>query len=315
MRVIFMGTPEFAVPVLDALVAAGHDVVAAYSQPPRRGNRGKVAPSPVHVRAEALGIEVRTPLSFRKEPGAVEAFAALGADAAVVAAYGLILPVPVLEAPRLGCLNVHASLLPRWRGAAPIHRAILAGDAETGVGIMQMEAGLDTGPVRLEGRTPIDGKTAGELTAELSAIGARLMVEVLDDIQAHPAVPQPEEGVTYAPKVDKAEARLDFSRSAEEVERQVRAFNPAPGAWFEFEGERIRVHAADILPLPPGKKGVILDLSALPLSQPTPQKGEGFAIACATGAIRPTRVQRAGRGVMTAAELLRGFPIPPGTQL
>ena len=305
MRIIFMGTPEFAVPVLDALVAAGHDVVAAYSQPPRAGGRrGKaLTPSPVHARAEALGIEVRTPLSFRKEPGAIEAFAALQADVAVVAAYGLILPVPVLEAPRHGCLNVHASLLPRWRGAAPIQRAILAGDAETGVGIMQMEAGLDTGPVRLEGRTPIGGKTAGELTAEISAMGARLMVEVLADIGAYPAVPQPEEGVIYAPKIDKGEARLDFTLSAAQVERQVRAFNPAPGAWFEVQGERIRVHAAEVLaPSPPVPgEGVVLD--------------DHLAIACAEGALRPTLVQRAGRGVMTARELLRGFPIPAGTRL
>lgn len=300
MRIIFMGTPEFAVPTLDALVAAGHDVVAAYSQPPRRGNRGKVAPSPVHARAEALGIEVRTPLSFRKEPGAIEAFAALEADVAVVAAYGLILPQAVLDAPRVGCLNVHGSLLPRWRGAAPIQRAILAGDAETGVGIMQMEAGLDTGPVRLEGRTPVDGKTAGELAAELSATGARLMVEVLSDMDSHPPVPQPDEGVTYAAKIDKAEARLDFSRSALDVERQVRAFNPAPGAFFEVVGERVRVHAAEVV-AERGDAGRVLD--------------DAMTIACGEGAIRPTLVQRAGRGVMTAAELLRGFPIPAGTQL
>ncbi|MCX8476192.1 MAG: methionyl-tRNA formyltransferase [Sphingomonas sp.] len=300
MRIIFMGTPEFAVPTLDALVATGHDVVAAYSQPPRRGNRGKVAPSPVHARAEALGIEVRTPLSFRKEPGAIEAFAALDADVAVVAAYGLILPQAVLDAPRVGCLNVHGSLLPRWRGAAPIQRAILAGDAETGVGIMQMEGGLDTGPVRLEGRTPVDGKTAGELAAELSAMGARLMVEVLSDMDAHPPVPQPDEGVTYAAKIDKAEARLDFSRSALDVERQVRAFNPAPGAFFEVVGERVRVHAAEVV-AERGDAGRVLD--------------DAMTIACGEGAIRPTLVQRAGRGVMTAAELLRGFPIPAGTQL
>jgi methionyl-tRNA formyltransferase len=319
MRIIFMGTPEFAVPTLDALVEAGHDVVAAYSQPPRRGNRGKVAPSPVHARAEALGIEVRTPLSFRKEPEAIEAFAALEADVAVVAAYGLILPQAVLDAPKHGCLNVHGSLLPRWRGAAPIQRAILAGDAETGVGIMQMEAGLDTGPVRLEGRTPVDGKTGGELTAELSAMGARLMVEVLGDLDAYPAVAQPEQGVTYAAKIDKAEARLDFSRPAVEVERQVRAFNPAPGAFFEVHGERVRVHAAELLPLPSGaragEKGMVVDLSALPLSQPSPRGEEGLIIACGEGAIRPTLVQRAGRGVMTSEKLLRGFSIPPGTRL
>jgi methionyl-tRNA formyltransferase len=299
MRIIFMGTPEFAVPVLDALVSAGHDVVAAYSQPPRRGNRGKTAPSPVHARAEALGIEVRTPLTLR-DPEAQAAFAALGADVAVVAAYGLILPRPVLEAPRLGCLNVHGSLLPRWRGAAPIQRAILAGDAETGVGIMQMEAGLDTGPVRLEGRTPVDGKTAGQLTAELSAMGARLMVEVLGDVDRYPAVPQPEDGVTYAAKIDKAEARLDFSKPAVEVERQVRAFNPAPGAFFEVQGERVRVHAATVL-VERGEAGTVID--------------DQLTIACSEGAIRAILVQRAGRGVMTSEELLRGFAIPAGTRL
>ena len=312
MRVIFMGTPEFAVPVLDALVDAGHEVVAAYSQPPRRGNRGKIAPSPVQTRAEEMGIEVRTPLSFRKEPEAVAAFAALEADVAVVAAYGLILPQPVLDAPRLGCLNVHASLLPRWRGAAPIQRAILAGDDETGVGIMQMEAGLDTGPVRLEGRTAIAGKTAGELTDELSAMGAALMARVLADIDAYPAVAQPEQGVTYAPKIDKAEARLDFGKDAKAVERQVRAFSPA--AFFEFEGERIRVLKAELLP---GEgRGPVSEVSQLDpgLRRGTVVDG-ALTIGCADGAIRPLLVQRAGRGVMTAEELLRGFPIPAGTQL
>jgi methionyl-tRNA formyltransferase len=314
MRVIFMGTPEFAVPVLDALVDAGHEVVAAYSQPPRRGNRGKVAPSPVQARAEALGIEVRTPLSFRKEPEAVEAFAALEADVAVVAAYGLILPVSVLEAPRLGCLNVHASLLPRWRGAAPIQRAILAGDQATGVCIMQMEAGLDTGPVRYTGRTQILDQTAGELAGQLSRMGAYLMVEVLSDINAYPPVAQPEEGVTYATKIEKAEARLDFSQDAAAVERQVRAFNPVPGAFFEFEGERIRVHTAELLPgevRGPVTNGPILG----PGSRWGTVVDESLTIACDAGAIRPLLVQRAGRGVMTAQELLRGFPIPTGTQL
>ncbi|HWU95174.1 MAG TPA: methionyl-tRNA formyltransferase, partial [Sphingomonas sp.] len=204
------------------------------------------------------------------------------------------------EAPRLGCLNVHGSLLPRWRGAAPIQRAILAGDAETGVGIMQMEAGLDTGPVRLEGRTPVGGKTAGELTTELSAMGARLMVEVLGNVDGYPAVPQPEDGVTYAAKIDKAEARLDFSKPAVEVERQVRAFNPAPGAFFEVHGERVRVHAAEIVG-ESGDAGAVLD--------------DWMTIACSEGAIRPTLVQRAGRGVMTSEELLRGFSIPIGTRL
>jgi methionyl-tRNA formyltransferase len=301
MRIVFMGTPDFAVPVLDALVDAGHDVVAAYSQPPRAGGRrGKaLTPSPVQARAETLGIEVRTPPTLR-DADAQAAFAALDADVAVVAAYGLILPRAVLDAPRLGCLNVHGSLLPRWRGAAPIQRAILAGDAETGVGIMQMEAGLDTGPVLLEERTLIDGKTAGILSAELAAMGAWLMVRVLDDIAAFPATEQPEEGETYASKIDKAEARIDFTRPAIDVERQIRAFNPTPGASFEFAGERIKVLSAAIVDLP-GAPGEVLD-------------GQ-LTIACGAGAIRPLAVQRAGRGVMTSDELLRGFSIDIGTHL
>ena len=239
MRVIFMGTPDFAVPSLDALVAAGHHIVAAYTQPPRRAGRGKaVSPSPVHRRADALGIAVRHPERLR-DPVDQYAFAALGADVAVVAAYGLILPQPILEAPRLGCINVHASLLPRWRGAAPIHRAILAGDNLTGVTIMQMAAGLDTGDMLARAVTSIDRKTAGELTAELAQAGAGLLVQTL--ASPPPAVPQPESGVTYAAKIDKAEARIDFSAGAEAVARQVRAFAPAPGAWFEHGGERIRV--------------------------------------------------------------------------
>lgn len=313
MKIIFMGTPEFSVPVLQALVDAGHDVVASYSQPPRRAGRGKsLTPSPVQERAEALGIAVRAPVSLR-DPEAQAEFAAFGAEVAVVAAYGLILPRAVLDAPARGCLNVHASLLPRWRGAAPIQRAILAGDAETGVCIMQMEAGLDTGPVLLREATPAAGKTAGALTDELSAMGARLMVRVLADFDGYPPEVQPEEGVTYAAKIDKAEARLDFSRNAEAVERQVRAFNPVPGAFFEVQGERVKVLAAQPLPgegrgpvvgdpqLGPGLRGRVVD--------------DALLIACGTGAIRPTLLQRAGRGVMTAADLLRGFPITPGTQL
>ncbi len=302
MRIVFMGTPDFAVPVLDALIAAGHDVVAAYSQPPRAGGRrGKaLTPSPVQARAEALGIQVRTPLSFRKEAGAIETFAALETDVAVVAAYGLILPQAVLDAPRHGCLNVHGSLLPRWRGAAPIQRAILAGDAGTGVGIMQMEAGLDTGPVLLEERTPIDGKTAGILSSELAAIGARLMVRVLDDLSAFPPRAQPDDGITYASKIDKSEARIDFVRTAAEIERQIRAFNPAPGAYFEIAGERIKILSAAIVDLS-GEPGTVID-------------GQ-MTIACGDGAIRPLAVQRAGRGVMTSDELLRGFSIDLGTRL
>jgi methionyl-tRNA formyltransferase len=299
MRIVFMGTPDFSVPVLDAVVEAGHKIVAVYTQPPRPAGRGKrMVPSPVQARAEALGLPVRSPASLKGQEEQA-AFAALGAEAAVVAAYGLILPRPVLEAPGHGCLNVHASLLPRWRGAAPIQRAILAGDAETGVCIMQMEAGLDTGPVRLDGRTPIDGKTAGELTAELSAMGARLMVAVLADLDGHPAVAQPEDGITYAAKIDKAETRLDFGQSADAVERQVRAFNP-PGAWFEANGERVRVLEAAMAD-GVGAPGEVID-------------GE-LTIACGSGAIQPVVVQRAGRGVMSADELLRGFAIPPGTRL
>lgn len=294
-----MGTPDFALPVLDALAGAGHEIAAVYTQPPRRAGRGKkTLPSPVQARAEALGLSVRTPVSLKGDEEQA-AFAGLNADVAVVAAYGLILPKAVLAAPAHGCLNVHASLLPRWRGAAPIQRAILAGDTETGVCIMQMEAGLDTGPVRLREATPIAGKTAGELTAELSAMGARLTVTVLADLAAHPAVPQPEDGVTYAAKIDKAETRLDFAQPADAVQRQVRAFNP-PGAWFDANGERVRVLEAAMAD-GSGTPGTILDSE--------------LTIACGTGAIQPIVVQRAGRGVMSADELLRGFPIPAGTRL
>ncbi len=301
MRVIFMGTPDFAVPALRALVAAGHKVVAAYTQPPRPGGRrGKeLTPTPVHKAAEALGIEVRYPVSLKGEAEQA-AFAALGADVAVVAAYGLILPQAVLDAPKLGCLNIHASLLPRWRGAAPVQRAILAGDEQTGVTIMQMEAGLDTGPMLAEARTAVAGKTAGELTAELSELGAQLMVEVLADLPGHTPQVQPEAGVSYAHKIDKAEARIDWSQSAEQIERQVRAFAPVPGAWFELQGERCKVLAADLLD-GGGAPGVVLD--------------DRLTIACGKGAIRPVLIQRAGRPIMPLDELLRGKPVPVGTEL
>ena len=296
-----MGTPDFAVPALQALVAAGHEVLAVYTQPPRPGGRrGKeLTPTPVHRKAEELGIQVRHPLSLK---GAEEqaAFAALGADIAVVAAYGLILPQAVLDAPKHGCLNIHASLLPRWRGAAPIHRAILAGDKETGVTIMQMEAGLDTGPMLAKVTTPVDGKTTGELTAELAAQGADLMVAVLADLSAHTAEVQGEDGVTYAHKIDKAEARIDWGQPAEQIERQVRAFAPAPGAWFEFEGERCKVLAAELV-AGSGGAGTVLD--------------DSLTIACGTGAIRPTLVQRAGRPAMATADLLRGWAIAAGAKL
>ncbi|MFT4026051.1 MAG: methionyl-tRNA formyltransferase [Novosphingobium sp.] len=301
MKIVFMGTPDFAVPALVALVEAGHEVVAAYSQPPRPGGRrGKeLTPSPVQREAEARGIPVRHPVSLKGAAEQAE-FAAFGADIAIVAAYGLILPQAVLEAPRHGCLNLHGSLLPRWRGAAPIQRAILAGDAETGVGIMQMERGLDTGPVLLEGRTPVGGKTAGELTGELAQMGARLIVEVLADLPAYIEVSQPEDGVTYASKIDKAEARLDFTRSAQQVERQVRAFAPAPGAFFELEGERYKVLAATVTD-GNGTPGETLD--------------ERLTIACGSGAIRPTLIQRAGKPAMETEALLRGRPVPAGTVL
>ena len=298
MRLIFMGSPAFAVPTLDALVAAGHEIVAVYCQPPRPAQRGKkLQPTAVQQRAVALGLSVRTPERLRS-PEEQQAFAALGADAAVVAAFGLLLPQPILDAPARGCLNVHASLLPRWRGAAPIHRAILAGDEETGVTIMQMEAGLDTGPMLRAGRTPIGTKNVGELTAELAEIGARLMVEEL----ASPSPPQaqPAEGVTLAPKIAKAEARIDWNRPAVVIERQVRAFAPAPGAWFETNGERVKVLAAEAVQLS-GVPGTILD--------------EALTVACSTGAIRSILVQRAGGRAMPTAELLRGFPLGPGTRL
>jgi methionyl-tRNA formyltransferase len=300
MRIVFMGTPDFAVPTLDALIAAGHEVAAVYCQPPRPAGRGK-APrrSPVQQRAEAAGIEVRTPQSLR-ESGVQEEWAALGADFAVVAAYGLILPRPILEAPRHGCLNVHASLLPRWRGAAPVQRAILAGDRRTGITVMKMDEGLDTGPMLASWPADIDRKTAGELTAELAGIGAGLLVSLLEKFPDIGERPQSEIGATYAPRIEKGEARLDFSRPADEVERQVRAFNPWPGGWFGYGGERIKVHAAEVSEMS-GEPGTVLD--------------HGLAIACGQGSVVPTSVQRAGRAAMPPGELLRGFPIPAGARL
>lgn len=300
MRLIFMGTPDFAVPTLEALVAAGHEIVAAYSQPPRPAGRGKkLQPSPVHLAAERHGIPVFTPVSLK--PADEQArFAAHGAEAAIVAAYGLLLPQAILDAPPLGCLNVHGSLLPRWRGAAPVQRAILAGDVHTGITIMQMERGLDTGPMLATVATPVAGKTAGDLTSELAALGADLMVRVLADLGTFDPEVQPEAGVTYAAKIDKAESRLDFDSDAEQVERQVRAFAPAPGAFFELDGERYRVLAAEVAE-GEGTPGTVLD--------------DRLTIACARGALRPLTVQRAGRPAMETAALLRGRAIPAGTVL
>ncbi len=305
MRIAFMGTPPFAVPTLAALHAAGHEIACIYTQPPRPAQRGKkLQQSAVHVWADEHGLPVRTPKSLRNEEAQAE-FAALDLDIVVVAAYGLILPQAILDAPREGCLNVHGSILPRWRGAAPVQRAILAGDAETGVTIMQMDVGLDTGAMRLVETTPVAGKTAGLLTDELAEMGALMMVKVLSDLHAFPPVPQPDDGVTYAAKIDKSEARLDFLTSAVQVERQIRAFNPMPGAFFELGGERYKILAAEVVH--PGETvagaapGVTLD--------------DALTIACNPGAIRATRVQRAGKPAMDSAELLCGRTIPKGTRL
>ena len=293
MRVIFMGTPDFSVPALRA-IAARHEVAAVYSQPPRAAGRGqKPRPSPVHRAAETLGIPVRTPERL-KSPEEQAAFAALGADVAVVVAYGLILPQPVLDAPRLGCLNIHASLLPRWRGAAPIHRAIMAGDAETGVAIMQMQAGLDTGPVLAEARTPIGPEdTTADLHDRLAEMGAALIGDVLDRLPL-PAAPQPSEGVTYAQKIDKAEARIDWALPAPQVDRQIRGLSPFPGAWCMLGGERIKLLRSR-LAAGAGAPGTVL---------------QGFTIACGTGAVEVLEAQREGKRPMPAAEVLRGLTLP-----
>ncbi len=301
MKIIFMGTPEFAVPSLDLLVASGHEVIAVYTQPPRRAGRGKaLTPSSVQARAEVLCIDVKTPVTLR-DPDALQEFMALGADVAVVSAYGLILPQAVLDAPRLGCINVHASLLPRWRGAAPIQRAILTGDAMTGVTIMQMEAGLDTGPILATVHTEIENKTAGMLTAELAELGAELLVQVLSEPEAYAPQRQPDTGVTYAAKIDKTEAKLDFMISAPQIERQIRAFAPSPGAFFELDGERFRILAAQAEPSDSARPGEVID--------------DRLGIQCNPGVIRPILIQRAGKAAMTPAELLRGFSIPAGTRL
>jgi methionyl-tRNA formyltransferase len=296
MRIIFMGTPQFAVPALDALAAAGHEIVAVYTRAPQPAGRGKaLMKSAVQLRAEVLGLPVLTPRSL-KDADAQAVFAAHNADVAVVAAYGLLLPQAVLDAPHRGCLNIHASLLPRWRGAAPIQRAILAGDAETGVTIMAMAAGLDTGPMLLSAATPVAGKTAGDLTAELAAMGAELLIAAL----AGPliATPQPAEGVTLAPKISKAEARLDFTQPAVALERAVRAFNPAPGAWTLIGGERLKILAAEVVP-GAFSAGVIAD--------------DRLTFGTGDGGLRPVWVQRAGKPAMTARDLCNGWALSPGT--
>lgn len=289
-----MGTPEFSVPVLEALHRA-HEIVAVYCQPPRPAGRGKAdRPSPVQARAEALGLPVRHPVSLRGDDAAAE-FAALQADVAVVVAYGLILPQKVLDAPRLGCLNIHASLLPRWRGAAPIHRAIMAGDRETGVCIMQMEAGLDTGPVLLREAVEIGREeTTAELHDRLSTLGAGLILQALDRLPSLQATPQPDEGVTYAAKIDKAEARVDFSRPAVEVDRLIRGLSAFPGAWIMAGGERVKLLRSRLAE-GGGAPGQVL---------------HGFTIACGSGAVEITEAQREGKRPMPAADVLRGLILP-----
>ncbi len=301
MRLVFMGTPDFSVPVLRALVEVGHEVVCVYCQPPRPAGRGKkLRPSPVQACAESLGLPVRHPVRLRDAEAQAE-FAALNADVAVVVAYGLILPQLVLDAPRLGCLNIHASLLPRWRGAAPIQRAIMAGDAETGVCIMQMEAGLDTGPVLLRESLPIGPEdTSGDLHDRLSRLGSRLIVEALSRLPDLAPEGQPEAGVTYADKIDKAEARLDWSRPAALVDRQIRGLSPFPGSWTEVRGERIKL-LSSCLAEGKGAPGAVLD--------------DALTVACGSGAVRITRLQRAGRGAQDTAEVLRGWDVGPGDRM
>jgi methionyl-tRNA formyltransferase len=301
LRLAFLGTPEFAVPTLAELIAQGHDIAAVYSQPPRPKGRGmETVPGPVHKFAQTAGLEVRTPLSL-KSAEEQAAFAALNLDAAVVVAYGLLLPKAILDAPRLGCFNLHGSLLPRWRGAAPIQRAVMAGDTETGVMVMHMDEGLDTGPVLMAERTNIGRKTSGDLADQLSRLGADLMVRALSALERGQVAEhsQSEEGVTYAKKIDKEEARIDWSKSATQIDCLIRGLGPSPGAYSEVNGERLKVLYAE----PASGKGL-----------PGEVLSGDLTIACGEGALRLIRVQRAGGKAMDAAELLKGFILPPGTK-
>ena len=301
MRLVFMGSPDFSVPVLDALVSAGHQIACVYCQPPRPAGRGKKdRPTPVHARALELGLPVRHPTSLRHAEVQQE-FAALQADVAVVVAYGLILPQAVLDAPRHGCLNIHASLLPRWRGAAPIHRAIMAGDAETGICIMQMEAGLDTGPVLRRLAKPIgENETTGALHDRLSVLGAKGILQALADLGQLLPSPQPDVGVCYAEKIDKSEACVNWARPAVDLHRQIRGLSPFPGAWTLIDGARVKLLGAE-LATGTGAPGTVLD--------------EGLRIACGEGALRITRLQRAGKAAQDAATALRGMAVPAGMVL
>jgi methionyl-tRNA formyltransferase len=301
LRVAFMGSPDFAVPALAAIHAAGHDIRAVYTQPPKPAGRGQQeTPCPVHRAALALGLEVRTPARVKRDAEAHAAFAALDLDVAVVAAYGLILPPAMLEAPRRGCLNIHASLLPRWRGAAPIHAAILHGDAQSGITIMRMEEGLDTGPMLLRAAVPLTPRsTTAELHDALAEMGGRLILRAL--AEELPQTPQPEAGVTYAPKLTKADGLLAWAQPAAALDARVRAMNPWPGAYFPHTGQVLRVLAAEPAE-GQGTPGTVLP-------------GPGLVIACGTGALRLLRLQRPGRAAMAAEELLRGYPLPAGTML
>jgi methionyl-tRNA formyltransferase len=299
MKLVFMGTPDFSVSVLQALLAAGHDIICVYAQPPRPAGRGMaLRPTPVHAFAQTERIEVRTPMSL-KSPEEQQRFAALNADAAVVVAYGLLLPQAVLDAPTHGCFNVHASLLPRWRGAAPIQRAIMAGDIESGVTIMRMDAGLDTGPMILKAKCPIDdATTAATLHDDLARIGAKAMVDVLA-APLHAGEAQPQDGATYARKIDKAEARIDFSKPAQEVLRHIHGLSPFPGAWMMVNGTRIKILRCTRMETE-GEAGSFLD--------------DKLTIACGSGAIRCVALQREGKGVMDAETFLRGFAIAAGSK-
>ena len=290
-----MGTPDFSVPALRALHGAGHEIVAVYTQPPRRAGRGKKdRPTAVHRAAESLGLEVRTPASLKADD-ALAAFSALEADIGVVVAYGLILPQAILDAPTHGCLNIHASLLPRWRGAAPIHRAIMEGDRETGVGIMQMEAGLDTGPVLLERKTPIGpDETTSDLHDRLSDMGAAAIVEALQNLAGLTPIPQPDDGVTYAKKIDKSEARIDWTQPADIVDRVIRGLSPFPGAWTDAGGERLKLLRSRL---------------AEGTGAPGRHLGD-FRIACGSGAVEIIEAQREGKAPMPASEILKGFDLP-----
>jgi methionyl-tRNA formyltransferase len=299
MKVIFMGSPDFSVPVLDALVEAGHEIACVYCQPPRPAGRGKKErPTPVQARAEELGLPVRHPVNF-KDPADVAAFEALQAEIAVVVAYGLLLPQSILDAPEHGCLNIHASLLPRWRGAAPIHRAILEGDDKTGVCIMQMEAGLDTGPVLLRQETDITAEdTTALLHDRLSEMGADAITVALDSLEQLVPEPQPDAGVTYAKKIDKAEAKIDWTRPAAEIDRQIRGLSPFPGAWAMLNGERIKFH-----------------MSRVTEGDAAPGEVIGaFTIACGEGAVEILTAQREGKRAMPVTEILKGLDLPQGSR-